>query len=32
LWRAAALGRPTAEVVRVLHACLERGVCHGQPR
>jgi GntR family transcriptional regulator len=32
LWRAAALGRPTAEVVRVLHACLERGVCHGEPR
>jgi GntR family transcriptional regulator len=32
LWRAAAIGRPTAEVVRVLHACLERGVCHGEPR
>ena len=32
LWRAAALGRPTAEMVRVLHACLERGACHGEPR
>jgi GntR family transcriptional regulator len=32
LWRAAALGRPTADVARVLHACLERGFCHGEPR
>jgi GntR family transcriptional regulator len=32
LWRAAALGRPTAEMARALHACLERGACHGEPR
>jgi GntR family transcriptional regulator len=30
LWRAATLGRPTTDLMRALHACLERGISHGE--